>query len=87
MDEWLFLSSIRELRTDLTHTSEMTLGIYTGADLYGGNLGPKTPLITTAKASHLLAAVSVPMQGSQLRVGSEIDKPYPPLCPHSPVVC
>lgn len=67
----------------LTHTSEMTyscmsLGTYTCADWYGGYLGLKTHLVATAKASHLLAAVSVPTQGSQLRVGPEsMDKPSP----------
>lgn len=87
-DEWLFLSSIRELSTGLTHTSEMTLGPYTRADWYGRYLGLKTHLVATAKASHLLAAVSAPTQGSQLREGPEsMDKPSPPLCPHSSVVC
>lgn len=72
----------------LTHTSEMTLGTYTRADWYGGYLGLKTHLVATAKAFHLLAAVSVPTQGSQLRVGPEsMDKPSPSLCPHSSVVC
>lgn len=51
-------------------------------------LGRKTHSVTTAKTSHLLTVVSVPTQGSKLRVGPDnMEKQSPLLCPHNSIVC